>query len=127
MEKLKIYYDGLCRVCEKEILHYKKVDTHNRLAFIDITLDSFDASEHGLNRQLVQKYFHVKNKDGEIISGVGAFNLIWKELEVFYPLQVLYKMPLSKQAMQLGYCLFAQVRPYLPKKEKCDDGTCDFR
>lgn len=127
MGNLSLFYDGRCILCAKEIEHYQKVDVDKKVKLVDISDDNFDAAKYNLDARRVQKYFHVKDKSGKIVTGVEAFYLIWVELNIFKPLQVLYKTPVIKQSMSLCYFLFAQVRPYLPKKEKCHDGSCDFR
>lgn len=124
MVKLTIFYDGACHLCSHEINHYKKIDTENKLHFVDIALSDFNADEYSLNPKEVQKYFHVRDKEHNIHSGVKSFYLIWKELNTFSILQKLYEMKPSRGIMNIGYTVFAEIRPYLPKKKYCENGTC---
>ena len=124
MEKLTIFYDGACYLCNREIDHYKKVDNDHKLNYIDIALSNFEASKYGLDSKTVQKYFHVRDKDHNLKTGVEAFYLIWKELDIFTPLQKLYKFSPTALVMNSGYLVFAEIRPYLPKRKYCDNGTC---
>ncbi len=124
MEKLAIFYDGACHLCTHEINHYKKMDIKNELMFIDIALNDFEAKDYGLDSKKVQKHFHTRDKNLKMHTGVSAFYLIWKELDIFKPLQKLYEMKLTKKAMDMGYIVFAELRPYLPKKTHCENGTC---
>lgn len=125
-ESLQIYYDGACHLCSKEIEHYRHKDTEKRLHFIDISNPLFDAKAEGLNPQMVQKYFHVKTAAGETLTGVSAFAKIWQTLGIFKTLDRLYRTPGTRQLMDFGYLVFAQIRPLLPKKD-CDSGHCQYR
>ncbi|MCJ8276391.1 MAG: DUF393 domain-containing protein [Bdellovibrionales bacterium] len=124
-EKLKVYYDGACHLCSREIDHYRKQKHSDRLHLIDISLSDFDAKAEGLDPKEVQKYFHIKTTNGEVVTGVAAFSQIWQTLEIFKPLEVLYRLPVSHQLMNLGYIVFAKVRPLLPKRN-CENGHCQI-
>lgn len=124
MEKLTIFYDGACHLCAREIDHYKKVDTTHKILYLDIAKESFNFSDYDIDKKQMQKYFHIRDKDLKMHTGVDAFYLIWKELEIFSLLQKLYENPLMKTSMKLGYKVFAEIRPYLPKRKQCSDGIC---
>jgi predicted DCC family thiol-disulfide oxidoreductase YuxK len=86
------------------------------LEFINILDPNFRPENEGLDPKRIQKYFHIKTPDGEVIEGVEAFRRIWKELpewkwayriSSFFPVKVVIK---------LGYRCFIELRPYLPRK-----------
>tara|TARA_B100001248_G_scaffold261761_2_gene254130 strand:+ start:553 stop:933 length:381 start_codon:yes stop_codon:yes gene_type:complete len=126
MEKVAIFYDGACHLCSKEVAHYRKEDKDKRLRLVDISQPDFDAASEGLDPKAVNKYFHVKNKNGEILTGVGAFATIWEELNIFRPLAWMAKNPVTRFFMDAGYKVFAEIRPFLPKKKDCDSGNCQI-
>lgn len=115
MEKLTIFYDGACHLCAREIDHYKKVD---------IAKKSFDFSNYGIPKKKMHKYFHIRDQNLKIHTGVEAFYLIWRELNIFIFLQKCYELKPLRAMMKIGYQFFAQMRPLLPKREKCSDGIC---
>ncbi len=123
MRKLRIFYDGLCPVCSKEIELYRRHPLSTRLQFVDIAESQFDAESEGLNPETVQQKFHVK-KDGQIIQGVDAFVEIWKTLEMWKALQWAATSKLTRPFFELGYWGFTKVRPFLRKKN-CDTGVCE--
>ncbi len=123
--ELSIYYDGMCPVCSKEINHYKKKEKSHLLRFVDIASPTFDARSEGLNPEGIHKRFHVKTKDGEILDGVDAFQRIWQVLDIFKVLDSLVRFPLTRPFFDMGYILFAKVRPYLRRKDACDTGYCE--
>lgn len=126
--KLRIFYDGGCKVCAWEIKKYLKHDSNGRLGTIDINSHDFQAEKYGLDRESVQKYFHVLTSDGKVIAGVDAFIEIWKTLGT--PLSSFAaraaKVTPIHLLLRLGYRGFVEIRPYLPRNENlnCDDGTC---
>ncbi len=123
--KTKIFYDGACHLCAREIDHYKKIDTENRIEYVDIADPNFNALEEDLDPKMVNKYLHVKDKEGNPITGVDAFIEIWKELPQYNWLAKLAKAPLISPAMRIGYKIFAEIRPHLPKKKNhCSSGAC---
>jgi predicted DCC family thiol-disulfide oxidoreductase YuxK len=124
--RLKVYYDGACILCSREIDHYRKKDTEQKIEYVDISAPYFDAAEEGLDPVAVNKYFHVRTKDGDVITGVSAFNAIWEELGVFKLLSIMSKLRYSRKAMDLGYVVFSKVRPWLPKRKDCENGSCQI-
>lgn len=116
--KLKIYYDGLCILCSREIDHYKKLRGSEKLEFIDITDSSFDAKKEGLDPFEVHKVMHVRTPSGQTYTKVRAFVEIWKHLPRYRWAVPIALNPVVKPILEAGYSLFARTRPYLPKRKK---------
>lgn len=121
MEKPAILYDSYCKLCNAEIEYYKKKDPGQVFDYIDIMNPKFSAESFQLTKGEVHKYFHVVREDGSILRGVEAFNFIWKKLNTFSFLQVLYRIDLGKKLLNFGYNGFIKLRPYLPRKNDCDE------
>lgn len=122
-DQIKVFYDGACILCSKEIEHYQKIDKKNAIQFIDISLPGFDAATEQLDPQKVNQELHVK-KGTEIYTGIDSFNTIWTALDVLKPLQIATQTPFIRQALKACYVIFAYgIRPYLPKKD-CENGLC---
>jgi predicted DCC family thiol-disulfide oxidoreductase YuxK len=125
MNKVYIFYDGNCIVCNAEINFYKKKNNSNLINWIDISDFNFDASIHGLeNFQFTKKLYAKKNDI--FLEGVDTFILIWETLEIFSFLTYVSKIKLFRKLMDLGYNFFIIIRPYLPKKNKCKDNYCEL-
>lgn len=124
-----IYYDGLCRACSLEIDHYRKQSGAEKFSFIDITKADFTPESHGIDPLLVHKVMHVRDPEGNLHQGVDAFRAIWKELPKYRLLYSLSKRTLPRSLMELGYKVFIQIRPYLPrKKEDCSKSPyCELK
>jgi predicted DCC family thiol-disulfide oxidoreductase YuxK len=126
---LKVYFDGLCPLCSREISYYRKkapATTVNPIEWVDITADGFDAAAEGLDPEKVHRYFHVKNERGEITVGVDAFIEIWARIPALRTWKAVSNLPGAKSAMKLGYAAFARIRPFLPRRKRlaCADGSC---
>jgi predicted DCC family thiol-disulfide oxidoreductase YuxK len=125
-EKFRVYYDGLCPLCSREIEYYRKKDLGAVIDWIDITQDDFDASAEGLDPDKVNQFFHVKDEQGDVVVGVDAFIEIWARIPSLRKWRVLSLVPGVRPVMKLGYAVFARVRPLLPRKSRddCQSGLC---
>ena len=124
--KLKVYYDGLCVVCSKEMDVYKKKDVKEKIHFIDISSPSFNPSSEGLDSESVKKVLHVKDSQNKLYTGVDSFIALWDALGILRPLSKMAKSRFLRPLFDLGYYSFVKIRPFLPKK-KCDERSCGLR
>lgn len=111
----KIFVDGNCIVCDFEVSHYKRL-APELFDIVDISNPSFDASAHGLTTEAVNKHLHVQTPQGEIFKGVDAFAHIWSRIPRYQFAYKLVNLPVVKTLAKLGYAVFGEVRPWLPKK-----------
>lgn len=123
MESLKVFYDGSCHLCYREVHYYKKRDRFNLLIPINIKAKEFKASDYGLSSIEVDIHMHATDSQGNIYRGIASFIEIWKRLPgVRY--RILTKMAQStflRPILDFCYDLFARkIRPKLPKRN-CDD------
>lgn len=124
MERLKIFFDGKCIICHREMLYYKDLDEkkNQALEFIDISSPDFNASSYGLDTKEIHIHIHsiYKNKT---YKGVDTFIQIWSRVPPYD--KVVFWAEKFKPWLKHSYNLFAlYIRPHLPKR-KCDDGYCD--
>lgn len=120
---LKVFYDGLCPLCSREIDHYRGYDNAYRIDFIDIANPNFKPESEGLSGKDIHKKFHVKTEEGKIISGVDAFIEIWKTLEIWVPMQKLSDNSWTRPFFEAGYFVFAKIRP-LFRNNECTTDYC---
>ena len=120
-EKLRVFYDGACHLCYREMMSYKKKDRDGLLLLEDISAAHFKAQDFGLDEQEVNLHMHAMNEDGRIFRGVESFVEIWKRLPYFKYLVPLVESRALRPSIDKGYNIFAKyVRPNLPKR-KCQD------
>lgn len=113
----KIFVDGNCIVCDFEISHYKRL-APERFQIVDISDQNFNAESFGLTAEAVNKHMHVMTPSGSIVKGVDAFAHIWSCLPHYQIPSKVIKWPLVYNVAQIGYWLFAEIRPWLPKKKR---------
>lgn len=120
MSQLTVYYDELCVLCSAEIHHYKKQTGSDQISFIDITSDSFDASKEGIDPYQAHKIMHAKTNQGKILTKIDSFVAIWEILPKYHWLFRISQIRWIRFLMDIGYIIFATIRPYLPRKNKAD-------
>jgi predicted DCC family thiol-disulfide oxidoreductase YuxK len=115
--KTKILFDGNCIVCDAEISHYKRI-APEAFELVDISSADFKAGDFKLTKEDVDKSMHVFTPTGELKIGVDAFSHIWSRIPKYAVAAKLIQLPVVKSAAILGYRVFANLRPYLPKKQR---------
>jgi predicted DCC family thiol-disulfide oxidoreductase YuxK len=119
--KVKVYYDGLCRACSREIEHYRSQAGAENIDFIDICASGFNPQHEGLDPIQVHKEMHVRRSDGSLATRVDAFIVIWETLPKFNFLARLARGQKIRSCLDVGYSIFAKIRPWLPRKTKQDE------
>jgi predicted DCC family thiol-disulfide oxidoreductase YuxK len=127
MDKLTLFFDGKCSVCVAEVDVYRKLDTDNKLNYVDISSPRFDASLVDIPEDRLNKYFNIQLEDGSFVEGVDSFIEIWKRVPKLKALAKIASFKPIHFVMHLSYLLFAEIRPYLPKKQCSTDGYCDMK
>jgi predicted DCC family thiol-disulfide oxidoreductase YuxK len=122
MEKIKIFYDAKCIVCDTEINLYKKKDINGVFEYVDITAPDFKKIE--IDSHTLNKYFHIQLLDGTFVRGVDAFMEIWKRLPAWSVLEKITNNIIFRPILNLGYKGFIYIRPYLPRRKDCVDDYC---
>ena len=111
-----VYFDGLCRLCSREIDHYRTRKGAENLKFVDITSAGFDAKAEGLDPYRVHQVMHVRRPDGSLATKVDAFVAIWSALPGYQWAARAANWSWVRLPLNVGYLAFAQVRPWLPRK-----------
>ena len=79
----KVYYDGSCPLCKREISFYRKQKGSEKVSWIDLSLSQNIEVEPGLTKSSALNRFHVKLENGSIVSGASAFISLWLSLDRF--------------------------------------------
>lgn len=78
-KKIKVFFDGSCKVCSKEIGFYNKYDKKKKFEWIDLNSKAKDLKILGIDKKFLSKSLHIQMGDGKIVKGVNAFRIIWRE------------------------------------------------
>lgn len=120
---LTIFYDGACGVCSNEMRYYQKI-ADERIRFVNIASNDFDATRYGLKHDDFDRELHVCDANMNFYTGVDAFQKLWDSLpSPFYPLlSTFVGLPGINCTARIGYSVFARYRKYLNfyQKTRCE-------
>ncbi len=112
-EKLTVFYDGACPLCEREIGFYRGCRGAEEIAWVDVSqADSGDVTP-GLSQDAAMKRFHVQKADGGLVSGGAAFAELWATLPSFRWAGALLRQRPFVPVLDLSYNGFLKLRPRL--------------
>ena len=118
LNTIKVYFDGNCGLCSKEINYYRKIDKKNIFEWVNIYIHDTDLKKLGITKSEALMELHALDENGKMYKGVDSFILIWRNLSFFwsilgilvsfYPIYLISKFAYRKFAIQrfnkLGYC-----------------------
>lgn len=121
--RLTLFFDGLCPVCAREMAFLRRRDRTGRLAFIDIAEPAFDPRPWGLTLPDLVGRMHAVDVDGRVIDGPEVFRRAYSAVGLGW-LLAWTSWPGLRTVADVGYRLFARIRPRLSRFE-CTD-RCDL-
>jgi predicted DCC family thiol-disulfide oxidoreductase YuxK len=125
-QTLKVYFDGLCPLCSREIEHYQKQKGAEKIQFVDICGPQFDADKENLDPKKIHQVMHVRKADGTVATAVDAFIEIWKVLPKYNWAAAAAAKANVRLLLNFGYHIFAKIRPWLPRKASADCSTSPY-
>ena len=109
IKKLTMYYDGLCPLCQAEILFLSRRNEANLLSFVDINSSQYSASAVGVSCQQALDSIYAQYDDGELINGVDVFSAAYERANL-PTLAWLFSRPSLRPMLTWGYQFFAKNR-----------------
>ena len=110
---MRIFYDGGCPLCRKEIAFYQKQRGNEALTFVDICSLPDGEVVPGLTKEAALKRFHVERDSGEIVNGGEAFVAIWNTLPRFQWAGRFFSVWPFRPLLNWSYDRFLWLRPYI--------------
>ena len=110
MDLIKVFYDGKCGLCSKEINYYKKIAPKNTFEWYDIATNKKDLKHIKVSQYDALMYLHVLDNQSNLKIGVDAFISIWSQLKFWNLLSILIKAPLIYSLAKFMYKVFASYR-----------------
>lgn len=118
---IEVFYDGACPLCMREIRMLQGRDQRQRIRFVDIAADGFDAASVGLTRETLMDRIHGRLRDGSLVEGVEVFRRLYTAIG-FGKLVALTRLPGLRQLLDAAYHAFAKNR--LRLTGRCVDEAC---
>lgn len=109
MQKLTIYYDGQCPLCQAEIEFLKARNREKLLAFVDLADPSLDENEHQISCSLALENIHGRLGDGRLLVGVPVFAEAYRRAGL-HALSWLLSRSWSSPMLSIAYRVFARYR-----------------
>jgi predicted DCC family thiol-disulfide oxidoreductase YuxK len=111
---LAVLYDGACPLCRREIGLYRRLRPNTPVCYADVS-DPALPLPPGTTREQLLARFHVRSRDGELLSGAQAFLALWAALPGWRWLAMAGRLPGATWAMERGYRYFLRWRPALQR------------
>ncbi|MEL6243002.1 MAG: DUF393 domain-containing protein [Pseudomonadota bacterium] len=112
--KATVYFDGACPLCAAEISHYKSQDGGDQIFFVDASQADVQLGPD-LDVDSAMRRFHVRLRDGTLVSRARAFAIVWHILPGWRWAARIARRPGVTPLLELGYRLFLPFRPLLSK------------
>ncbi len=117
----KVFYDGGCPLCRREIAHYQRLDTEEHIHWVDIHAQPDALREHNLSWEPAMQRLHLLDTDGRMLTGAYAFAALWRNLPYYRRLATILALPGTLALLDRLYNRFATWR----WNRRCD-AACDF-
>ena len=105
-----VFFDGGCPLCSREIAHYRRLDKHRMLRWLDITGDGGQASRYGIEPVDLMRRFHVLDARGNWQTGAWGFAEMWGHLPYYRWLSLGLRFSRLLPALDWLYDHFARLR-----------------
>ncbi len=112
---VRVFFDGSCPLCTKEIALYRRLDTRQKVDWCDVS-EPAQAAVLPLPREVLMARFHVQPiSGGEPLSGARAFLELWRHIPGWRWLSRLRYVPGVPTLLELSYLVFLRVRPSIQR------------
>jgi len=115
---ITVLYDGACPICSREVAFLKRRDRDGRVGAEDIAAPGFDPARYGKTHDEVMARIHGVLPDGRVIEGLEVFRRLYAAVGLGW-VAAWTGWPVLRPAADLGYRIFAKLRPRLPFRRDC--------
>jgi predicted DCC family thiol-disulfide oxidoreductase YuxK len=107
---IKVFYDGKCNLCSKEISYYRRISPSGIFDWIDIHLMNSGFVNAGIKVSDALKILHVIDNNNTLHIGIDAFIIIWSNLSYWKILARIVSIPIIRKVANIAYRAFANLR-----------------
>jgi predicted DCC family thiol-disulfide oxidoreductase YuxK len=112
MSQVRVWYDGACPLCLREIAVMRRLDRRGRITFIDVAEGSDPSCP--IDRAELLARFHAE-EDGVIHDGAAAFAAMWRAIPLLRPLGLAARNARVLRLLEALYIRFLRLRPRLQR------------
>ena len=107
---IKVFYDGKCNLCSKEINYYIRIAPSGIFDWQDVNLMNDEFVNTGIKISDALKILHVIDVKDKLHVGVNAFIVIWNNLTYWKILARVLSIPIIRKVANIAYKVFANWR-----------------
>jgi predicted DCC family thiol-disulfide oxidoreductase YuxK len=109
LQKLTLFYDGACPLCQAEILFLSSRNHQKLLDFVDVNSDQFDANTVGVSCEQALAAMYGQYADGTLIQGAAVFPEAYRRANLLV-LARLFSRKSLQPFLKFSYKVFAKHR-----------------
>ena len=118
-DALTVMFDGACPLCLREVGLYQSLKPLETVAWLDVSQASASLVPQDQARYMSR--FHVRQKDGRLLSGAAAFVALWLVMPGWRWLGRVGRLPGVTPVLELLYRGFLHLRPALQRLVRAAD------
>jgi predicted DCC family thiol-disulfide oxidoreductase YuxK len=109
LQKLTLFYDGACPLCQAEILFLSGRNQADLLGFVDINSKAYDPLKVGVSCEEALAAMYGQYADGTLINGVTVFPEAYRRVDL-PTLAWIFSRKSMQPILKMGYRFFAKNR-----------------
>jgi predicted DCC family thiol-disulfide oxidoreductase YuxK len=109
LEKLTLFYDGSCPLCQAEILFLSGRNQQGLLDFVDINSELFEPEKVGVSCEAALAAMYGQYANGSLIEGVAVFPEAYRRADL-PALTWIFSRKTLQPFWRVGYRFFAKNR-----------------
>ncbi|MEM1372334.1 MAG: DUF393 domain-containing protein [Pseudomonadota bacterium] len=127
---VEVFFDGSCPLCRSEIAIYQRRASSQDVQFTDVSMAHAAGRDvaPGLDAETAMARFHVRDRDGRLLSGAVAFAALWRAVPGFKLLGRVAALWGVRHILEAAYRGFLVIRPSVQRfavsRTNCDGESC---
>lgn len=117
---LTVLFDGSCPMCRREVGVYQGLNASCPIDWLDVSSPE-SLPVDAATRARYMARFHVRDADGQLLSGAAAFVALWRSLPGWRWLARLARLPGVTPLLEVMYRSFLPLRPHLQRLVRAFD------
>lgn len=114
LEKLTLFYDGACPLCQAEILFLSRRNQAGLLDFVDVHSERFNSGQIGISCDQALAAMYGQYAGGALIQGVAVFPEAYRRANLPF-LAWVFSRPALQPILKIAYQFFAKNRHAISK------------
>lgn len=110
--RVKVWFDGACPLCRREIDLMQRLDRNDAINFVDVSAEGDPNCP--IDQADLLARLHAE-EDGKVLTGAAAFAAMWRAIPGLRILGLMARNRVALAVLERLYVIFLRVRPRLQK------------